>query len=243
MRLLETQGNQQRSKRIRLAAWAFLLIFAAAGLISFRYGFPPTGPVGAVEVDVQFCTNCGAANEKGATFCKSCGQRLVVQKDINLEVTAKNTSLYAGDKGVSDEAIGGMGKGAKMQLIESGTERYKVLLKGDTFRVVGWVDKNAVGGSVASEWDVSREIDHPCSAEETSAYLHRYKRDYGQLMKLKTWGHLLYQGAIERYRQALEYEKSANPEVREKAKRRYQEAEQELNRVDLYIQRRRMNEQ
>ncbi|HCF94848.1 MAG: zinc ribbon domain-containing protein [Verrucomicrobiota bacterium] len=237
------RDTRARKRWVRPAGWLLVVVLAAAGMMSFQFGFPPVRLMEAVEVDVQFCTSCGAANEKGATFCKSCGQRLVVQKDLNLSVTAKNTQLFAGDTGVSDEVVGGMSQNAKMQLIESGTGRYKVLLKGDIFQVVAWVDKGAVGGSVDSGWDVNREIDHPLAAEETSAYLHRFKRDFGQLMKLKTWGHLLYQGAIERYRQALEYEKSSNPEERQKAQRRFRDAEDELNRVDLYMQRRRMNEQ
>ncbi len=115
-----------------------------------------------------------------------------------------------------------MNKGAKMQLDESGTGRYKVLLKGDIFQLVAWVDKGAVGGSVDSGWDVNREIDHPLAAEETSAYLHRFKRDFGQLMKLKTWGICSIRVRSSAIARALEYDREEQqPEERQKAQRRF----------------------
>ena len=200
-------GRQQR------ALWS---ICVSMGLVSLFVGVAAH----AQGYDAQFCTKCGAENEQASRFCRNCGEPLVAQARVSLRVTAKNAPLFTGpEKNAAgeDPQLGSLSQNAEMKFLESGVARYKVRLTGDSFWLDGWVDKGAVSADVNRILETG-PITRPLSAEETSLYLERARRDAARLIELRRFGHIAYQSAISLYDPALREEREALMQENERLK-------------------------
>jgi len=218
-------GRGQTRQALALAVGLTLLVLGAVSL--------------AQDYIVQFCTKCGAENQEGSRFCRSCGEALVAQARVSLRLTAKNAPLFAGpekDAAGEDPQLGTLSQNAEMKFLESGTSRYKVRLTGDSFWLDGWVDKGVVSADVGRVFEAG-PIVHPLSAEETSLYLERCKRDGQRLIELRRFGHIAYQSAISLYEQALREERDGGGtrRSRDKVSRLFASAEDWKRRQDKYF--------
>jgi len=188
--------------------------------------------------DVQYCPKCGTENIRDARYCKNCGAPLLGEFLIWLRVTAPVTSLYVGDVGV-DTIIGQAERGTTLRWEQTGKARYRAQISGAAFSATVWVDKAAVEPGFNPEL-TSRQITGPLTREETSQLLDAWKSDHRRLLELTRWGHIAYQGAILRYKEALESEWNGSPVERERAQRLRKEAEELRQYQDRFLQRARV---